>query len=447
VALLDEQLTVLNGASVAIVGGRVDAVGAGAALEGRYRDAEVIEAGGRLVMPGLVNAHTHLYSALARGMMAEIEPSGSFTEILEHLWWKLDRALTEEDVRLSAHAGAIDLVRNGTTTIIDHHASQANITGSLSAVAEPLLETGIRANVCFEVSDRDGEGAREAGLAENARFAEWVASDAGRDTATRKSAGASGPLLGASVGLHASFTLNDDTLRRAGEMASSLGTGCHIHVAEDRADVEDSLSRSGRRVVRRLESFGILGPRSLAAHCIHVDADEVSVLRETGTSVVHNPQSNMNNAVGRSDVPGMLEAGVTVGLGTDGFTASMFDEAKVANLIHRHAAGDPRVGHDVASRLCLGSNPDIASRLFGDRIGRIEPGALADIIILNYDPPTPLQTGNFAGHMIFGLTGWMVETVIVGGRVVMRDREILTVDEHTILAKARERARGLWARM
>jgi len=435
VALLDDELTVLSDGAVAIVGNRIEAVGSAADVGARYDGAETIDASGKLVMPGLINAHTHLYSALARGLVADIEPSSSFTEILEHLWWRLDRALTLDDVRLSAAAGAINLIRNGTTTIVDHHASQVHIDGSLSAVAESLDESGLRFNLCFEVSDRNGEEAREAGLAENERFARLAASGRGDGR------------IGASVGLHASFTLEDATLERAAGMAADLGLGCHIHAAEDVADVEDSVSRSGKRVVERLESFGILGPRSIAAHCIHVDERETAVLAESGTIVAHNPQSNMNNAVGCADVPGMLGSGVLMGLGTDGFTASMFDEMKVANLIHRHQSGDPRVGHDVAARLCLVNNPTIASRLFDDRVGRLEPGALADVIVLDYDAPTPLQTGNFGGHLIFGLTGWMVETVIIDGRVVMRDRELTTVDAREIRARARERARDLWKRM
>ncbi len=414
-------------------------MGSAADIASRYDGAEIIDASGKLVMPGLTNAHTHLYSALARGLVADIASSSNFTEILEHLWWRLDRALTLDDVRISAAAGAIDLIRNGTTTIIDHHASQVHIDGSLSAVAESLGECGLRFNLCFEVSDRDGEEAREAGLAENERFAREVAS--GRaSSGKRDSSSGSGPddrRVGASVGLHASFTLDDATLERAAGMAADLGVGCHIHAAEDAADVEDSIRRSGKRVVERLESFGVLGPRSIAAHCIHIDARETSMLAESGTIVVHNPQSNMNNAVGCADVPGMLDSGVLMGLGTDGFTASMFDEMKVAN----------RVGHDVAARLCLHNNQTIASRLFDDRIGRLEPGALADVIVLDYDPPTPLETGNFGGHLIFGLTGWMVETVVIGGRVVMRDRELTTVDSRDIEARARARARDLWKRM
>jgi len=429
--------SVIDDGAVAVRGAEIADVGPNAELSARYPDATVLDAQGKLIMPGLVNVHTHLYSSLARGLMADIAPSKNFVEILEHLWWRLDRALTRDDVWYSAMVGAIDLVRNGTTAIVDHHASQTAISESLSDVAAALAEVGLRANVCFEVSDRDGADVRDTGLAENERFARWLA-ERGSDLAG---------MLGASVGLHASFTLEDATLVRAAEMAEAFDVGCHIHVAEDRADVEDSLRRTGTRVVERLNDKGILGPKTIAAHCVHVDERERAILKETETVVVHNPQSNMNNAVGRADVPGMLEDGILVGLGTDGFSASMFDEMKAANLIHRHDAGDPRVGHDVAVRLGLENNALIASRLFGRRVGTLEPGAAADVIVLDYDPPTPLVGENFGGHLIFGLTGWMVETVMINGRFVMRDREFVTVDVEDVTARARERADELWRRM
>ncbi len=446
--VIPDGAVVVRDGLVESVGRREDVATGGAML---------LDASRRLVMPGLVNAHTHLYSALARGLMADIAPSANFVEILEHLWWRLDRALTMDDIRLSAAAGALDLIRNGTTTIVDHHASQVTIDGSLDAVADALGTAGLRANLCFEITDRDGADAREAGLRENERFARAVAARGGRvANETGDVAGPAGgsgeaaapaPMLGASVGLHASFTLDDDTLYRAAALADSLGVGCHTHAAEDKADVEDSIRRSGKRVIERLHAHGVLGRRSIAAHCIHVDASERTLLRDTGTIVVHNPQSNMNNAVGCADVPGMLKEGILVGLGTDGFTASMFDEMKVANLVHRDRAGDPRVGHGLAGRLCLDDNATITERLFGTRLGDLSPGAPADLIVLDYDPPTPLESANFGGHVIFGLTGWMVETVVVNGRVVMRDREVLTMDAALTMARARERATELWRNM
>ncbi len=436
---------VIEGGAVAFKRDRIVAVGPASEVIDAQRGAEVIDVSGKLIMPGFINAHTHLYSALARGLMVDIAPSANFVEILEHLWWKLDRALTHEDTWYSAAVGALDLVRSGTTTIVDHHASQENITDSMANVVDALKEIGIRANLCFEISDRNGETKREEGLAESEALISELAAAA---EASASAIGGDGTgLLTASVGLHASFTVSDGTLDRAAGIAGDAGVGCHIHVAEDQADVDDSLRRAGKRVVERLNEHGILGRRTIAAHCIHINEHERDILIDTGTIVVHNAQSNMNNAVGCADIPGMLKAGILVGLGTDGFTGSMFDEMKVANLIHRHEAGDPRVGHDVAERLCLRNNGVIGSRLVNGTVGELSVGALADIIVLDYDPPTPLEAANFAGHVIFGLTGWMVETVIIGGREIMRDREFTTVDARGTAARARELARDLWGRM
>jgi len=424
---------IIEDGAVVVEAGRITAVGPERDVAPMCAGAPVLDASGKLVMPGFINAHTHLYSALARGITAPIEPSANFVEILEHLWWKLDNALDDEDVRLSAAAGALDLIRNGTTTIIDHHASQTAIRDSLSIVADALGAIGVRANLCFEVSDRWGSDCRNDGLAESERFA--------------RAAAGRGSELTASVGLHASMTLDDATLDRAAGIAKDFDIGCHVHVAEDRADVEDSIRRCGKRVVERFHSFGVLGSKTIAVHCVHVDGGEIELLAGTDTPIVHNPQSNMNNAVGCANVPRLLERGLLVGLGTDGFTASMLDELKVANLIHRHEAADPRVGHGVGATLCLDNNAEIARRLTGERLGRLEVGAPADIIVLDYAPPTPLASGNFAGHAIFGLTGWMVESVVIGGRMVLRDREFVDIDAVAILREARERARGLWEKM
>lgn len=472
-----EQGSVIQDGAVVIRGKRIAEVGPSSGIVERYPGASIIDAAGKLVIPGFINCHTHLYSSLARGLTADIEPSSGFMEVLEHLWWRLDRALTDEDVWCSAAVGALDLIRNGTTMVFDHHASQEAVPGSLSAIADALTLVGLRANLCFEVSDRNGAKRRDEGLAENERFARSIRGRPAEPTggfreshacgcADRLAAGVErgvdgepsecpavsevepgGMMLSASFGLHASFTLEDETLERAGAAARDLGIGCHVHVAEDRADVEDSVRRSGKRVVDRLNDFGILGSKTIAAHCVHIDDGERVVLGETDTIVVHNPESNMKNGVGCAAIAPLLEQGVLVGLGTDGFSSSMFDEMRVANLIHTHVAGDPRAGAGLAVRLCAGNNPVIASRLIGDRVGQLVPDALADLIVLDYTPPTPLVEQNFGAHLLFGLTGRMVETVIIGGRVVMEDREFKAVDEGEILAESRDRARDLWNRM
>jgi putative selenium metabolism protein SsnA len=362
------------------------------------------------------------------------EPPADFEQILERLWWRLDKALNLEGVRYSALICLIDAIRNGTTTLVDHHASPTAIPGSLDVIAEAVSEAGIRCCLCYEVSDRDGPEAAQAGLSENARFIAQVRGDRG--------------LVSATFGLHASLTLSNQTLSQAVEMAKDLGVGFHIHVAEGIADVHDSVQKYGVRVVERLADSGILGPKTIAAHCVHVNEAELELLKETGTRVVHNPRSNMNNAVGVAPVPEMLASGIEVGLGNDGFSNNMLTEMKTAYLLHKHNKGDPRVmGADQVLKMAVGHNAQTAGLFFSHPLGQLSPGASADIVFLDYKPPTPLNLGNLPWHVIFGMDGAQVSTTIVAGRVLMHDRELVGLDEEQITANARELATTVWKRL
>jgi putative selenium metabolism protein SsnA len=424
-----------------VEGERIADLGPSAELEARYPAAQRLDAAGLLVLPGLICAHTHFYGAFARGMALSGEPASNFPEILEKLWWRLDKALWPDDVHYSALVGLLDAIRHGTTTLIDHHASQGHILGSLDQIAKAVDQAGVRACLCYEVTDRDGEEAARAGIRENARFI--------RAVQARRREGDS--RIAASFGLHASLTLSDETLRECINVAGLSGTGFHLHVAEDKADVRDSLRKSGLRVVERLENLGILGPSTLAAHCVHVDRIETEILLDTGTMVVHNPRSNMNNAVGIADVPWMLHIGIPVGLGNDGFSNNMFTEVAAAYLSHKQATGDPRTmpaGQVV--QMASRNNARIARTLFphlGEQFGILAKGAPADAILVDYDPPTPLTARNLPWHIIFGLDGTGVDTTIVAGKVLMHRRELLTLDEAAIMARARELAGKLWKRI
>jgi putative selenium metabolism protein SsnA len=306
------------------------------------------------------------------------------------------------------------------------------VSGSLDVIAQAVTEAGVRACLCYEVSDRDGEEVAQQGLAENERFIKQVDHE----------------LLAGTFGLHASLTLSDETLQQAVRKARELDVGFHLHVAEDKADVDDSLKKYGLRVVERLEKAGILGPQTIAAHCVHIDAFETDTLRETGTNVAHNPRSNMNNAVGVADVLRMLRRGVNVGLGNDGFSNNMFTEMKTTYLLHKLAQKDPRVmGADQVLEMGVRNNARIAGLFFDKPLGELAVGAYADILLLDYVPTTPLNAGNLPWHLIFGMDGGQVSTTIVGGKVLMKDRRLLTLDEEAICARSRELAQKLWARM
>jgi len=434
-ATMDNQGRLIPDGALLIKGDGIATVGTSRGLQARYPDEKVLDAGGRLVMPGLICAHTHFYGAFARGMALPGEPPSNFSQNLERLWWRLDKALDEEAVRYSALVCLVDAIRHGTTTLIDHHASPNAIDGSLDIIAEATLQAGVRASLCYEVTDRDDNARRRAGIAENARFIAAVQAQAN-------------PLLGASFGLHASLTLSYETLEEAAAAAATLNAGFHIHVAEDLADQRDSLQRSGLTVVERLHRHGILGAKTIAAHCVHVDDAEIEILRATGSRVVHNPRSNMNNAVGTARVTDFLSRGIRAGLGNDGFSNNMFTEMHAAYLVHKMAQADPRaMPADTVLRMAFAHNAGIASIFFPRPVGQLSPGALADVILVDYYPTTPLTSGNLPWHVIFGIDGSGVDTTIVGGRVLMRHRELLTLDETAITARSRQLAAEVWKRL
>lgn len=409
----------LVAADVVISDGRVAAVGVAPAGV-RRRDCS-----GCLLLPGNVCAHTHLYSQLARGMPYALDPPLDFTQILQRVWWRLDRALDEEAVRLSALVGGMEALLAGTTTLVDHHASPNAIDGSLDAIAAALEELGIRSVLCYEVSDRDEPERALAGVAENRRF-----------LATRR------PLARGMVGAHASFTLSEETLAASVEAARDAGVGLHVHVAEDAADQRDAQARFGTRVVHRLAAAGALTEDALLAHCIHVDEGEAAAIHGSGAAVAHNARSNMHNAVGYLPL-GLL--GGRVALGTDGIGADMLAESKTAFFRAREADVTTGAGWPL-QRLAEGAR--VAARAFGEeRLGRVEPGAPADLAVLRYDPPTPLDGGNLAGHWVFGLDARQVRDVLVAGELVVADGRLVRVDQDELAAKAAAGAARLWRRL
>jgi putative selenium metabolism protein SsnA len=428
---LDESNRIFPQGALLIRNGLIAEVGTTQELSRRHGKERVLDAAGQLVMPGLINAHMHLYSTLARGMALKDEPPANFVQILQRLWWRLDKALREEDILYSALVALISCIRHGATTIIDHHASPGSIPGSLDLIAQALEQAGIRGCLCYEVSDRDGSEKAQAGMEENCRF-------------IRRCQREKNPSLSACFGLHASFTLGHETLKRCVELADELDSGFHLHVAEDVADLEDARQKYGKSTVSRLADYGILGPRSLAIHCVHVDADDIRILHERGANVVHNPQSNCNNGVGVAPVVEMMAAGIRVGLGSDGFTANMFDEIRTANVLHKLSHRDPRVGYAEVQQMAFENNRQIAALFFDRPLGVIRPAAAADLIFLDYHPPTPLSSDNFLGHLLFGIAGARVQTTIVGGKVLMRDGQLLGLDEEEIAARSRDLAVRLW---
>ncbi len=423
-----EPEVVADGA-VAVVGDRIAAVGPRAEVDARFPDAEVVDAGGGVIVPGFVNLHHHFYSALARGLDPGVAMP-SFSDILSGLWWRLDRALDRAAVGVSAALTLADCVRSGCTTVVDHHASPSFIAGSLDVIATEVERAGLRAALCYEVSDRNGAGEAAAGLEETLDFA-------ARHRAH--------PRLRGLLGLHASFTLSDATLAAAGQRRPA-GCGVHVHLAEDRVDVATSLERYGTRPLARLLAAGLVDEHALLVHGIHLAADELAAIAASGATLVHNPESNQNNGVGRLDLVDAAAAGCRLGLGTDGMASSMPLALRSAFLGLRGGRRDPTLGFAVVPEL-LAVNARVAGAMFGEpRLGHLEAGAPADVVVLDSPSPTPLTAANWFGHLVYGLSLAPVRHTIAGGRVVLRDFHPTGIDVTALAARARELAPAVWQR-
>lgn len=433
VITLDPEVPYIGNGAVLVDDDTIAEVGTMSEMTKKYPDAQVLDAKGKVIMPGMINSHTHIYSAFARGMALKDAPPENFVQILERLWWRLDKALTLDDIKYSAFATIIECIQNGTTTIFDHHASPNSIKDSLFAIAEVAKQVGIRSCLCYEVSDRDGEAKALEGVKENEDFVKHT-NKGDQD------------LVKGMFGLHASFTLSNKTLEKCAEIGQTLDTGYHIHVAEGHQDVTETLNKYGKRVVHRLAEFDMLGEKSIAVHGIHINEAEMELLKDSNTNVVHNPESNMNNAVGCAPVPHMIKKGINVGLGTDGYTHDMFESMKVANIIHKHFLCDPNAIGPEVFQMAFENNTKIASEYFEKPVGILKKGAYADIITVDYRPYTPMNADNTNSHIIAGMSGRCVDTVMINGKVVMENNTFVDVDVEEIFRKATELAELVWKR-
>ncbi len=432
IVTVDNKRQILKRGNLAIEDGKISCIEKTSQVSSKNNAEKIVNAKGKIVMPGFVCVHHHLYSTFARGMTVPGEPATNFTEILKRVWWRLDRALTKEDIYYSSLILLMECVRNGTTTIIDHHESQSCQMRSLDEIAKAVKDVGIRAVLCLGTSDRFGRG--KEGLAENERFLSLMRSE-------------SSPLLKGMVGLHAPFTVNDETLDSSVKLARRYGVGIHVHCAEDIMDQKESLRKYNVRVIERLDSHGALGKKCVAAHCVHINEKEMDTLKATETNVAHNPESNMNNAVGCAEVLKMMKKRIVVGLGTDGISSDMLAQMRCAYLLQRHEKKDPRVAFIEAPSMLLNNNPKIIKKTNGWNLGKIEVGALADIILIDYNPPTVLNKNSFLGHLVFGLVDATVDTTICNGKILMENKNIVDLDEKVIADKASNLASKLWERL
>ncbi|MBI5883195.1 MAG: putative aminohydrolase SsnA [Elusimicrobia bacterium] len=431
IVTLGDKGRVLRGHSILCEDGKISKIAKTSEFKGEY--SKTLLADGKVVLPGFINSHMHFYSTMVRGL-GKAKSSANFQEVLENLWWRLDKKLSLDDCYYSALLPLIDAIKRGTTTLIDHHASPMAARGSLDLIAKAVKETGLRASLCYELSDRDGEKVAQDGIDENIAFIKRCQKDKDEQ-------------LKALFGLHASFTINDKTMEKAARAGHDLGAGFHVHTAEAKSDQDFNEKNFGMRVVERLHKFGILGPKSIAAHCVHVTDKEMDLLKSTDTAVAHNPQSNMNNAVGVADIIKMQAKGILVGLGTDAMTVNMLEELRAALWAQHLAKDNPSCGFMEAASTLLFNNSKIANRHWGVKLGVIEEGAGADLAIMDYHPPTQFDETTVLGHMIFGLSQSFVDSTIASGRVLMEGKKLcLDLDEAAIAAKSMELSKKLWQR-
>ena len=419
--VLEQGEVLLEGASIVAVGHR---------LEAQHKVDRVIDAQGGVIMPGLINAHHHLYSTFARGFSAPGEPARNFQEILERLWWRLDRALTPDDVYYSAVIPAMEAAKAGCTTIIDHHASPACREGSLDLIEKAFREVGLNGCLCYEVSDRNVEG---GGIEENERY-------------IKKCRHQQDPQFAALFGLHASMTLGKKTMERCAELIDQLDVGVHVHVAEAECDHEVTRAEFHEELMERFDRYGMTGPGSLFAHGIHLPESGLALLHQSNSMMVTNPESNMNNGLGVTPVLDILKRGILLGLGTDGMSNALIAQARALYLLQRDTQHDPRVAFGEACDMLLKNNRAICDRLFQEHRGALAPGKLADVIVLDYTPFTPFSAANFYGHLLFGLVNAPVRHTICRGKVIVENGEFPHLDERAVRARALEHAKKLWAR-
>jgi len=429
VVTADERGTIFEKGYIRVSNGKIAEIGSG---NPRGSAESIVDASGCVVIPGLITAHTHLYGILLRGASLNIKPPTDFAQVLQRVWWPVDEALTVEDAYASALSASADMLRNGSTLYADTYSGPNSIEGSLEAIAKGTKEVGMRGIVAFEMTERNNPQEARRGLQEGIRFVNSVKDD---------------DLISGMMSLHASFTVGDEIVSKAVEEAKKLDIPITVHTSEGLVDLYHNLETSGERTVERLQRLGVLGKKTVLAHCVHVNGHEMDLIAKSGSSVAHNPMSNMLNAVGVSPVTQMLERNITVGLGNDGWIYDPFENMRCALTIHRLASGNPSaIGpHEIFKMATLDG-----ARCYGveKKVGSLEKNKLADIVILDgINVPTPLTKESAIGHLLNTFSGRNVRDVFVGGKQFIQDKHLTSISDEKVTQISRESAEGLWARL
>jgi cytosine/adenosine deaminase-related metal-dependent hydrolase len=377
-------------------------------------NTETIDCSGKIVTKSFAVGHHHVYSALARGMGAPKKNPENFYEILKYVWWTLDKALDKDMIEASALATAVSCAKSGSAFVIDHHASPNFIEGSLKVIAGAFDKVGVSHLLAYEITDRDGADKAEAGLNETEVFLKANQ---------------------ALVGLHASFTVGNQTMKKAADLMHKYHSGFHIHVAEDRYDQDHSLINYNKRVIERLNDYGVLNSsKTILGHCLHLSDNERELISNSNAWVVQNTESNLNNNVGYFNAKNL---GEKLMLGTDGMHSDMLRSAQQAFFVGQ--------AFDTIDYPCVYNRFRNVHRYLAEN--NFSGDGENNLIIMDYKPPTPISAENFLGHFVFGFNSNDIIHVISDGNLIVKDRIIQNVNEAEVMKFAQEQAVKLWRKM
>ncbi|MCK4358537.1 MAG: amidohydrolase family protein [Candidatus Cloacimonetes bacterium] len=368
----------------------------------------VIDVKNRVIFPGLVNAHHHIYSCLSKGIPVKT-PFKNFEGILKNLWWKLDKALLEEDVTLSTVLTLQDCIRNGVTTIFDHHISTNFVENSLNTLAEVFENFGLNGALCFEISNRNGNEIFQKSLKENIRFIKKKKPNS----------------LKGMIGLHASFTLDNENLKEIKDKTENFPI--HIHIAEDKIDEIQCKEKYNQTVIERLENFDLLRQNSLLVHCSNIANNEIEILKNEKLFIVQTIDSNMNNALNIANISKLIKNGIKTTVGTDGMSSNILKSFKNSFLFTKYQNQDPDIGFFEMKAMLLNSYK--LKKAFGFPIGVLEDEP-ADIVIFDYKPATPLNENTFISHFIYGITESQAQWVIKKGKILLDNFKLQITNQY-----------------
>jgi len=434
IVTMDGDRRILEDGCIAIENEEIVDVGKMDEVRSRYRAEKVIDAKGKVVVPGFICSHTHLYGMLLRAAPLRIASPSNFAQILERVWWPTDESLNVQDAYASALVGCLEFLRSGVTCFADTYSGPNSIHLSLDYIAKAVSETGIRGILSFEATERHSVEEGERGTAENVRFIEKFQGDKSK-------------MLMGMLSLHASFTCSDEIMGKVRSLADKYRAPITIHASEGLVDLDYNMKHYGKRTVKRLRDAGLLGPDTVLSHCVHINDEEIRILKETWAKVAHNPMSNMLNAVGVAPIPRILEAGIVVGLGNDGYIFDQFENMRAAYLLHRIHREDPRV---TSPEMVVEMATVRGAELYGleGLVGSIEKGKRADIVLVDCSrAPTPIVPQNVYAHLVNTVGGCDVDTVLVNGRVLMEKKTVLSVKERDVIQISRDAAKSLWGKL